>query len=166
MASPRPTSTSRGIAAQAIIIGFNVRPAGKARKFAEHEGIEIRLYSVIYEAIDDVRSAMEGLLPAKKVEKELGRAEIRQIFRISKVGTIAGCMIVQGLIKRSASARLVRDDVVVWEGQLASLKRFKDDAKEVREGFECGISLDGYNDLKEGDFIEAFEFEEVKATLD
>ena len=109
---------------------------------------------------------MEGLLPAKKVEKELGRAEVRQIFRISKVGTIAGCMVVQGIIKRNAHARLVREDVVVWEGMLASLKRFKDDAKEVREGFECGMSLDGYNDLKEGDFIEAYEFEEVKATLD
>ena len=160
------TDVNLAVAAQAIIIGFNVRPAGKARKFAEHEGIEIRLYSVIYEAIDDVRSAMEGLLPAKKVEKELGRAEVRQIFRISKVGTIAGCMVVQGIIKRNAHARLVREDVVVWEGMLASLKRFKDDAKEVREGFECGMSLDGYNDLKEGDFIEAYEFEEVKATLD
>ena len=160
------TDVNLAVAAQAIIIGFNVRPAGKARKFAEHEGIEIRLYSVIYEAIDDVRSAMEGLLPAKKVERELGRAEVRQIFRISKVGTIAGCMVVQGIIKRNAHARLVRDDVVVFEGMLASLKRFKDDAKEVREGFECGMSLDGYNDLKEGDFIEAYEFEEVKATLD
>ncbi|HHH26783.1 MAG TPA: translation initiation factor IF-2 [Polyangiaceae bacterium] len=160
------TDVNLAVAAQAIIIGFNVRPAGKARKFAEQEGVEIRLYNVIYEAIDDVRSAMEGLLPAKKVEKELGRAEVRQIFRISKVGTIAGCMVVQGIIKRNAHARLVREDVVVWEGMLASLKRFKDDAKEVREGFECGMSLDGYNDLKEGDFIEAYEFEEVKATLD
>jgi translation initiation factor IF-2 len=150
----------------AIIIGFNVRPAGKARKHAEQEGVEIRLYSVIYECIDDVRGAMEGLLPARQVEKELGKAEVRQIFRISRVGTIAGCMVQSGLIRRSAEARLVRDSVVVWSGKLASLKRFKDDAREVREGTECGISLDGFNDLKEGDIIEAFEFEQVKATLE
>jgi translation initiation factor IF-2 len=149
----------------AIIIGFNVRPAGKARKFAEQEGVEIRLYDVIYEAIDDVRSAMEGLLPAKKVEKELGKAEVRQVFRISKVGAVAGCMVIDGIVKRSAEVRLVRDSVVVWSGKLASLKRFKDDAREVREGLECGISLEGFNDVKEGDIVEAFEIEEIKATL-
>ncbi len=154
------------VAGGAIIIGFNVRPAGKARKVAEQEGIEIRLYSVIYECIDDVRSAMEGLLPARKVEKELGRAEVRQVFRITKVGAVAGCMVVHGLIKRSAEVRLIREDVVIWGGRLASLKRFKDDQREVKEGFECGLSLDGYNELKEGDIIECFEIEEVKATLD
>ncbi|MCA9620231.1 MAG: translation initiation factor IF-2, partial [Myxococcales bacterium] len=126
------TDVNLAVAAQAIIIGFNVRPAGKARKFAEQEGIEIRLYSVIYEAIDDVRSAMEGLLPATKVEKDLGRAEVRQVFRITKVGTIAGCMVLNGIIKRAAHCRLLREDVVVWSGGLHSLKRFKDDAKEVR----------------------------------
>jgi translation initiation factor IF-2 len=108
---------------------------------------------------------MEGLLPARRVEKELGKAEVRQVFRITKVGTIAGCMVTEGLIRRSADVRLVRDSVVVWEGKISSLKRFKDDAREVREGFECGIGLEGYNDLKEGDFVEAFEFDEVKETL-
>jgi translation initiation factor IF-2 len=159
------TDVNLAVAAKGIIIGFNVRPAGKARKHAEQEGIEIRLYSVIYEVIDDVRSAMEGLLPARRVEKELGKAEVRQVFRITKVGTIAGCMVTEGLIRRSADVRLVRDSVVVWEGKISSLKRFKDDAREVREGFECGIGLEGYNDLKEGDFVEAFEFDEVKETL-
>ncbi len=153
-------------AGTALIIGFNVRPAGKARKVADTEGIEMRLYSIIYECIDDVRSAMEGLLPARKVERELGKAEIRQTFSMSKVGTIAGCMITDGLIRRSAEVRLIRDSIVVWTGKLASLKRFKDDAREVKEGFECGLSLENYNDLREKDVIEAFEIEEVKATLD
>jgi translation initiation factor IF-2 len=160
------TDVNLAVAAQALILGFNVRPAGKARKFAEHEGIEIRLYSVIYEAIDEVRNAMEGLLPARKVERALGKAEIRMVFRISKLGAIAGCMVTKGIIKRSAYARLRRENKIVWEGMLSSLKRFKDDAKEVREGFECGIGLEGYNDLEEGDIIEVHEFEEVKATLD
>jgi translation initiation factor IF-2 len=160
------TDVNLAVASGAIIIGFNVRPAGKSRKLAEQEDVEIRLYNIIYEAIDDVRSAMEGLLPAKKVEKELGTAEVRQVFRITKVGTIAGCMTTGGIIKRSSEVRLVRDSVVVWTGKLASLKRFKDDAREVREGLECGIGLDGFNDLKEGDIIEAFEIEEIKATLD
>ncbi len=159
------TDVNLAAAANAIIIGFNVRPAGKARKLSEQEDVEIRLYSVIYEAIDEVRSAMEGLLPATKVEKELGKAEARQVFRITKVGVIAGCMVVDGLIRRSAEARLVRDSVVVWTGKLGSLKRFKEDAREVREGLECGIGLEGYNDVKEGDIIEAFEIEEIKATL-
>ncbi len=154
------------VASKAIILGFSVRPAGKAKKMAEQEGVEIRIYSVIYECIDEVRSAMEGLLPATKIEKELGKAQVRQVFRITKVGTIAGCMVVEGIIKRSASVRLVRDSVVVWTGKLGSLKRFKDDAREVREGLECGIGLDGYNDLKDGDIIEAFEIEEVKAKLE
>jgi translation initiation factor IF-2 len=153
-------------AGTALIIGFNVRPAGKARKVADAEGIEIRLYSVIYECIDEVRGAMEGLLPARRVEKELGKAEVRQTFTMSKVGTIAGCLVIDGLVKRSAEARLVRDSVVIWSGKLQSLKRFKDDAREVKEGIECGISLENYNDLKEKDIIEAYEIEEVKATLD
>jgi translation initiation factor IF-2 len=160
------TDVNLAVAAQAIIIGFNVRPAGKAKKVAEQEKIEMRLYNIIYEVIDDVRGAMEGLLPATKVEKELGKAEVRQVFRISKVGAIAGCMVVEGLVKRSAEVRLVRDNVVVWTGKVGTLKRFKDDAREVREGLECGIGLDGYNDVKEGDIIEAFELEEVKAKLE
>lgn len=160
------TDVNLAVAADAIIIGFNVRPAGKSKKLAEHEGVEIRLYSIIYEAIDDVRSAMEGLLPATKVDKEIGKAEVRQVFRISKVGTIAGCMAIEGVIRRSAEARLVREAVVIWSGKIGGLKRFKDDAREVREGVECGISLDGYSELKEGDIIEAFEVEEVKAKLE
>jgi len=159
------TDVNLAVAAQAIIIGFNVRPAGKAKKLAEQENVEIRLYDIIYEAIDDVKQAMEGLLPATKVEKELGKAEIRKVFHISKVGTVAGCMVIEGLVKRTAQVRLVRDSVVVWTGKLSTLKRFKDDAREVREGLECGLTLDGYNDLKESDIVEAFEIEEIKASL-
>jgi translation initiation factor IF-2 len=160
------TDVNLAVASDAIIIGFNVRPAGKSKKLAEHEGVEIRLYSIIYEAIDDVRSAMEGLLPATKIDKDLGKAEVRQVFRISKVGTIAGCMALEGVIRRSAEARLVRESVVIWSGKIGGLKRFKDDVREVREGVECGISLEGYGDLKEGDIIEVFEVEEIKAKLE
>jgi translation initiation factor IF-2 len=154
-----------GVASKALIVGFNVRPTGKAASHAESENIEIRLYNIIYNAIDDIRSAMEGLLPATKVEKLLGRAEVRQVFRIAKSGTVAGCMVTSGLLRRTAEARLVRDNVVVWAGKLSGLRRFKDDAKEVAEGFECGISLDGFQDVKELDVIESFEIEEIKTKL-
>ncbi|MEM9695268.1 MAG: translation initiation factor IF-2, partial [Myxococcota bacterium] len=160
------TDVQLAVAARALILGFNVRPAGKSRKLAETEGVEIRYYNVIYEAIDDVRSAMEGLLPATKVEVELGKAEVRQVFKISKVGAIAGCMVIQGVMRRNARARLVRDSVVKWEGALDSLRRYKDDVKEVREGFECGIGLDNYNDVKDLDIIECYDIEEVKAKLE
>ncbi|MDC0743739.1 translation initiation factor IF-2 [Polyangium mundeleinium] len=153
------------VASKAIIVGFNVRPAGKAASHAETEGVEIRLYNIIYNAVDDIRSAMEGLLPATKVEKQLGRAEVRQVFRVAKIGTVAGCMVTSGLVKRTAEARLIRDNVVVWTGKLSGLRRFKDDAKEVTEGFECGISLENYQDIKESDVIECFEIEEVKTKL-
>jgi translation initiation factor IF-2 len=153
------------VASKAIIVGFNVRPAGKAASHAESEGVEIRLYNIIYNAVDDIRSAMEGLLPATKVEKILGRAEVRQIFRIVKVGNVAGCMVQSGLMRRTADARLIRDSVVVWTGKLSALRRFKDDAKEVAEGFECGISLENFQDMKEHDIIECFEIEEVKTKL-
>jgi translation initiation factor IF-2 len=153
------------IASKALIVGFNVRPAGKASALAESGGIEIRLYNIIYNAVDDIRSAMEGLLPTTKVEKELGKAEVRQVFRISKVGVVAGCYVTAGTVKRGCEARLVRDSVVVWTGKVASLRRIKDDVKEVAEGLECGISLDNYSDVKEGDVIEAFEVEEVKTKL-
>ena len=153
------------IASKAIIVGFNVRPAGKAASLAESEGIEIRLYNIIYNAVDDIRSAMEGLLPATKIEKLLGKAEVRQVFRITKVGTVAGCMVLTGLIRRTAEARLVRDSVVVHTGKLSGLRRFKDDVREVAEGFECGISIEGFNDVKEGDIVESFEIEEVKTKL-
>ncbi|MEM1030979.1 MAG: translation initiation factor IF-2 [Myxococcota bacterium] len=160
------TDVQLAVASRALILGFNVRPAGKSRKLAEQEDVDIRMYSVIYEAIDDVRSAMEDLLPATKVERSLGTAEIRAIFRVSKVGVIAGCMVTGGIIRRNAEVRVRRGDDVVHEGKIDSLKRFKDDAREVREGFECGIGLDGYNDVEEGDVIECFEMEEVKAKLD
>jgi len=115
--------------------------------------------------VDDIRNAMENLLPATKVEKSLGKAEVRQVFRITKGGTICGCMVLSGLIKRTGEARLTRDGAVVWTGKLSGLRRFKDDVKEVAEGFECGISLDGYNDAKEGDVVESFEIEEIKTKL-
>ncbi|MFN8549802.1 MAG: translation initiation factor IF-2 [Polyangiaceae bacterium] len=153
------------VAAKGIIIGFNVRPAGKATSLAQQEGVQIRQYSIIYNVVDDVKAAMEGLLAPTLVEKELGKAEVRQVFKLSKAGTIAGTMVVQGLVRRSATARLVRDAAVIWSGKVSSLKRFKDDVREVKEGFDCGIGLEGYNDIKEGDFIEFFEIEEVKQTL-
>jgi translation initiation factor IF-2 len=147
------------------IIGFNVRPQGKAAQLAESEKVDLRLYNIIYEAVDDMKALMIGQLKPTYVEKALGKAEVRQVFNISKVGTVAGCYVTDGQIKRSARARLVRDSVQVWEGRLASLKRFKEDAKEVAQGYECGIGLENYNDLKPGDVIEAFELEEVAAKL-
>ncbi len=153
------------VAAKAIIIGFNVRPAGKASSLAQKEGIEIRQYNIIYNVVDDVKAAMEGLLAPTLVEKVIGHAEVRQTFKISKAGTIAGSMVTDGVARRNASARLVRDGAVIWSGKIGSLKRFKEDAREVKEGFDCGIGLDGYNDVKEGDVVEFFEIEEVKQTL-
>jgi translation initiation factor IF-2 len=152
------------IAARAIIVGFNVRPAGKASALSEENKIEIRLYSIIYNAVDDVKSAMEGLLPPTLIEKQSGTAEVRQLFKVKGV-MVAGCHVSSGTIKRAGKARLLRDSAVVWDGKLAALKRFKDDVKDVQEGFECGISLDGYNDIKEKDVIESYEIEEVKQKL-
>ncbi len=152
------------IAAKAILIGFNVRPAGKAAALAEENKIEIRLYSIIYDAVDDVKSAMEGLLPTTKVEKSVGKAEVRQIFKIRGV-IVCGSYVIQGKIGRNNYTRLLRDGAVVWEGKLDALKRFKDDVKEVAEGFECGISLEGFSDVKEKDIIESFEIEEIKQKL-
>ncbi len=152
------------VASKAIVIGFNVRPAGKANALAEENKIEIRLYSIIYDAVNDVKSAMEGLLPPTLVEKTTGKAEARQIFKVKNV-VVAGCYIIEGMFKRSGKARLVRDGVMLWDGKVAALKRFKDDAKEVAEGFECGISLDGYNDIKEKDIIESYDVEEIRQKL-
>ncbi|MFO0695663.1 MAG: translation initiation factor IF-2 [Polyangiales bacterium] len=152
-------------ASNAIVMGFNVRPQGKASAVAKSVGVEVRTYTIIYEAIDEVKAAMAGLLAPRLVEKELGEAEVRQVFSIPKVGAIAGCMVTEGKIVRNQKARLVRDGVVVWTGGFASLRRFKDDAKEVTHGFECGIGLAGYNDLKERDVIQCFEVEQVAATL-
>ncbi|NCP78682.1 MAG: translation initiation factor IF-2, partial [Desulfuromonadales bacterium] len=126
---------------------------------AEAEKVDIRLYSVIYDAVNDVRDAMEGLLAPTLREKELGRVEIRETFHVSRVGTIAGCYVTEGKILRNAQTRLVRDSVVVWQGKLTSLKRFKDDAREVAAGYECGIGLENYNDIKVGDVLEVFEIE-------
>ena len=153
------------VASKAVIVGFNVRPAGKSAALAESEEIEIRLYNIIYNAIDDIRSAMEGLLPATKIEKPLGKAEVRQVFNITKYGIVAGCMVQSGLIRRNCEARLIRDNVVVWSGKISGLRRFKDEAKEVPEGFECGISLADQSDIKMNDIIEAFEIEEIKTRL-
>jgi translation initiation factor IF-2 len=153
-----------GIASKALIIGFNVRPAGKASALAEENKIEIRLYTIIYQAIDDVRNAMEGLLPATLVEKMNGKAEVRQVFKI-KGQIVAGSYIIEGMFKRSGMSRVVRDGNVVFTGKVAALKRFKDDVKDVAEGFECGISLEAFTDLKEKDIIENYDIEEVKQKL-
>ena len=152
-------------ASNAIVLGFNVRPESKARLLAETEKVDIRLYSVIYDAVNDIRDAMEGLLAPTLKEKDLGRVEVRDTFHVSKVGTIAGCYVLDGKIIRNAQTRLVRDNVVVWEGKLSSLKRFKDDVREVASGYECGIGLENYNDIKVGDIIEVFEMEEIKTSL-
>jgi translation initiation factor IF-2 len=153
-------------ASDAIIIGFQVRPSASARNLAEKEGIQIRMYSVIYAAIDEMKEAMEGLLSVKIEEKVVGTAEVREVFKITKVGTIAGCFMLDGAISRNHKVRVIRDGIVVHTGTLSSLKRFKDDVKEVKKGFECGIAVSKFNDLKEGDNIEAFEEVEVKQTLD
>jgi translation initiation factor IF-2 len=152
------------IASKAILIGFNVRPAGKSSALAEENKVEIRLYSIIYGAVDDVKAAMEGLLPTTKVEKPSGKAEVRKILKIRGVA-VAGCMVVGGKILRGSFGRLVRDRQTIWEGKIASLKHFKEDVKEMSEGFECGIALDGFSELKELDVIESFEIEEIKQRL-
>jgi len=151
------------VASRAVVIGFNIRPELQVRKLAEQEQIEILTYRVIYEAIDDIRSRLRGLLPPKKREVSLGQAEVRQTFTISKIGTIAGSYVAQGVIPRSASIRVIRDGVVVHEGKIASLRRFKDDVREVTEGFECGIGLERFNDVKVGDLLEAYEIREEPA---
>ena len=159
------TDISLAAASNAIVLGFNVRPAPKATRFAELEGVDIRLYKIIYEAVDDIKNAMEGLLAPTLTEEDLGRAEVREAFNVSKVGTIAGCYVASGKILRNAHARLLRDDVVVWTGKLTSLRRFKDDVKEVSNNYECGIGLENYNDIKPGDIIEAYEIIETKTSL-
>jgi translation initiation factor IF-2 len=152
------------IASKAIVIGFNVRPAGKSTSLAEENKVEIRLYSIIYNALDDVKGAMEGLLPPTLVERSNGKAEVRQVFKVKNVA-VAGCYVTSGIIKRAAKVRLLRGTEVLWDGKIAALRRFKDDVKDVAEGFECGISLDGYNDTKELDVIECYEIDEVKQKL-
>ena len=152
-------------ASKAVILGFNTRAEAGARKAAENVGIQIRYYNIIYDAVDDVKAALSGMLAPEKREEITGLVEIRQVFRASKIGTIAGCHVLEGLVKRSSRARLLRDHVVIWEGELESLKRFKDDVKEVRAGFECGISLKNYTNYEEGDQIEVYDVTEIARTL-
>ncbi len=152
-------------ASKAVIVGFNVRPDAQARKAAEKEGVEIRLYRVIYDLLEDVKKAMEGMLEPEYEEVLLGRAEVRQVFQVPKVGRVAGCYVLEGTIPRNAKVRLVRDGVVVYEGGIASLKRFKEDVREVAAGYECGMGLVDFNDIKEGDIIEAYELKEVPRKL-
>ena len=159
------TDISLASASDAIVLGFNVRPAPKASALAELEGVDIRLYNVIYDAVNDIKDAMEGLLAPTLKEIDLGRAEVREAFNVTKVGTVAGCYVVSGKILRNAHARLLRDDVVIWTGKLSSLRRFKDDVKEVNNNYECGIGLENYNDVKPGDIIEAYEIKEFKTAL-
>jgi translation initiation factor IF-2 len=153
------------LASHAIVVGFNVRPDANARELADREGVDVRLYRVIYEAIDDIRSALSGMLKPEEREIELGRAQVRALFRVPRVGVVAGSYVVSGNITRNSRARVVRDGVVVFEGRIGSLRRFKDDVREVAEGFECGISIENFQDVHEGDIIESFEVREVARQL-
>jgi translation initiation factor IF-2 len=152
-------------ASKAVVIGFNTRADVGARKAAESLGVDIRYYNIIYAAVDEVKAALSGMLAPEKREVVLGLVEIRQVFRISRVGAIAGCMVLSGVVKRNASVRLLRNNTVVHTGELDSLKRFKDDVREVKEGFECGLSIKNFNDINEGDQLEVFEVQEIARTL-
>ena len=153
------------LASKAVVVGFNTRADAAARKLAEHSGVDIRYYNVIYDAVDDVKAAIGGMLSPEKKETILGNVEVRNVFKITKVGTVAGCMVTEGVVRRGAQVRVVREGVVVHTGELDSLKRFKDDVKEVKQGFECGLSLANFSDIKVGDQLEVFEVTEVARTL-
>ena len=153
------------IASKAVIIGFNTRADAGARKLAENNGVDIRYYNIIYDAVDELKAAMSGMLTPEKKEEVIGTAEIRQVFKVSKIGSIAGCMVTAGVVRRSARLRLLRNNMVVFTGELESLKRFKDDAKEVKESFECGLNIKNYNDIQEGDLLEFYEIREIARTL-
>ena len=153
------------IASKAVVIGFNTRADAGARKLAESNDVEIRYYNIIYDAVDELKAAMSGMLTPDKKEEVIGTAEIRQVLRVSKIGAIAGCMVTSGLVRRTARLRLLRNNVVIFTGELDSLKRFKDDAKEVKENFECGLTIKNYNDIVEGDVLEFFEIKEVARSL-
>ncbi len=159
------TDVNLASASNAIILGFNVRPEPKASAMAEKEGVDVRLYNIIYDAVEDIKKAMEGLLEPTLREKFLGRAEVREVFSVPKVGNVAGCYVQDGKMLRNAPVRLLRDNVVVYEGKMSSLRRFKDDMKEVATGYECGIGLENYNDIKVGDIIEAYEIEKIATKL-
>ena len=158
------TDVTLAAASDAIIIGFNVRPTGKSKQQAEKEKVDIRLYRVIYQAIEDINAARVGLLSPDIVEQDTGTAEVRETFKVPKVGTIAGCYITEGEISRDDKVRIVRDGTVIFEGKISSLRRFKDDVKTVKQGYECGIGIDGYQDIKLGDLIEGFKVVEVERT--
>ncbi|GAG38878.1 unnamed protein product, partial [marine sediment metagenome] len=152
-------------ASKAIIICFNVRANPAVRAIAEKENVDVRFYDVIYKVIEDIQSAMAGLLEPVYNENIIGRADIKEIFHVSKIGTVAGCYVTDGKIERGAKVRLLRDDVVIFDGNINSLKRFKDDVKDVSSGFECGLGLENYNDIKPGDVLEVYTLEEMKAEL-
>jgi translation initiation factor IF-2 len=153
------------IAAKAVIIGFNTRADAGARKLAENNGVDIRYYNIIYDAVDEVKAAMTGLLAPEQKEELIGTAEIRTVFVASKIGTVAGSMVTSGLVRRGARFRLLRENIVIYTGEIESVRRMKDDVREVKEGFECGIKLKNYNEIKEGDQLEVFEVKEVARTL-
>jgi translation initiation factor IF-2 len=153
------------IASKSVVIGFNVRADAGARKLAESNGVDIRYYNIIYDAVDELKAAMSGMLAPEKREEVIGTAEIRTVFVASKIGTVAGCMVTSGSVNRSAHFRLLRNNVVIYTGELDSLKRMKDDVREVKEGFECGVKLKNYNDINEGDQLEFFEIREIARTL-
>jgi len=152
-------------ASDAVILGFQVRPSPAAKRIAENEAVEIRLYSIIYDAINDIKDAMEGMLDPDTEEVIVGNVEIRETFKITKVGTVAGCMVKDGYIKRNNPIRLIREGIVVYEGEMGQLKRFKDDVQEVKNGYECGLSIKNFNDIKVGDVVESYETREVKRKL-
>jgi len=153
------------VASSAIIIGFNVRADATARKLIEHQGVDVHYYNVIYTAVDEVKAAMSGMLKPQFKEQLLGLAEVRDVFRSPKMGAVAGCYVVEGVVRRNRPIRVLRDNVVIFEGELESLRRFKDDAGEVKAGLECGIAVKNYNDVKVGDHIEVYEKVEVARTL-
>ena len=153
------------LASKAVIIGFNTRADVAARKLAEHNGVDIRYYNIIYDAVDEVKAALSGMLTPEHKESQLGLVEVREVYRISKVGTVAGCYVLEGLVRRGSKVRVLRDNVVIHDGELDSLKRFKDDVREVKAGFECGLSIKNFNDIQKGDQLEVYEIVEVSRTL-
>ena len=154
------------VASKAVIVGFGVRAESRVTQDAEQAGVDVRFYRIIYELIDDVKKAMAGLLDPIKKENSIGRAEVRNTFVVPKVGTIAGCFVTEGLVRRGAFARLLRDSRVIYEGKMSSLRRFKDDAREVQNGYECGLGIEGFNDIKVGDVVEVYEIQEIPQSID
>jgi translation initiation factor IF-2 len=159
------SATQAGASSTAVvIIGFNVRPEVRAAELGKQEHVDVRLHSIIYKVEEEIRAAMIGMLEAIEKERIIGKADVREVFKVPRVGAVAGCMVVDGTMRRNARARLIRDGIVAWEGGIASLRRFKDDVSEVRQGFDCGIGLENFNDIKVGDQIEAYVVEKVAAT--